>query len=99
MSSYREELAKNFIVDEEIKEYIKREERDFRICTTCSGPVMMPTDVAPPKPADIEISLGENSLFISELQAMYTRRIHKSMLDTYLWMLEGGMYCGPDNQS
>lgn len=96
MSSYREALAKNFIVDNEVKDFINREDRDFRVCTSCSGPVLVPLDMAPAKTSDIEIKVGDNTLFVSIVMAQYTRRIHKSMLDQYMWFLENGQGCGLD---
>ena len=96
VSSYLEELAKNIIVDKEIKELINREDRDFRICTSCSGPVLIPTDFVPPKSNDIKIHIGEHILFLSLIQARFTRRIHKSLVDQYYWILEKGLDCQVD---
>ena len=96
LSSYREAVAKNFIVDEEVKDFINREDRDFRVCTSCSGPVLVPVDLAPVKTSDIEINVGDNTLFVSIVMARYTRRIHKSMLDQYMWFLENGQSCELD---
>ncbi|MCK4928111.1 MAG: hypothetical protein KAR76_00100 [Methanosarcinales archaeon] len=89
--SYREAVAKSFIVDNEVKEFIKMEDRDFRICTSCSGPVMVPTDLAPIKSTDVEVKVGENSLFVSIIQARFTRRIHSSMLDQYQHMMSADL--------
>jgi hypothetical protein len=96
LSSYREAVAQNFIVDNEVKDFINREDRDFRVCTSCSGPVLVPLDMARAKPSDIEIKVGDNTLFVSIVMARYTRRIHKSMLDQYLWFLENGQRCELD---
>lgn len=96
MSSYREAVSKSFIVDQEIKDHITKEDRDFRICTTCSGPVLIPVDIVPSKPGDIEIKIGDNSLFISLVQARFTRRVHKSLLDHQYWMWEDQSNCDLD---
>lgn len=93
MSSYREAVAESIIVDEEIKELIKKENRDFRVCTSCSGPLLIPTDIVPSKPSDLEVEIGDNSLFISFNQAIYTRRFHKSLLDQYYWVIEKDLEC------
>lgn len=85
--SYREAVAKSIIVDEEVREFINKEDRDFRICTSCGGPVIVPTDLVPVKPTDVEVKVGENSLFVSIIQARFTRRIHSSMLDQYNYMM------------
>ncbi|MBE0522947.1 MAG: hypothetical protein IBX40_01205 [Methanosarcinales archaeon] len=96
MSSYREAVAKSLIIDDEIKELIKKEDRDFRICTSCSGPLLIPTDIVPSKPSDLEVEIGDNSLFISFNQARYTHRFHKSLLDQYYWVMEMGLECDID---
>lgn len=89
--SYREAVAKSFIVDDEVKDFINQEDRDFRICTTCGGPVLAPTDLIPAKPTDVEVKVGENSLFVSIIQARFTRRIHSSMLDEYKYMMSANL--------
>lgn len=94
MSSYRKAVASSFIVDDEIKEYIKKQNRDFRLCTSCGGPILVPVDMAPPKPTDIEIVIDENTLYISAVQARFTRRIHRSLLEQ--WTLDLGSGCNVD---
>lgn len=89
--SYREAVAKSFIVDDEVREFMIQEDRDFRICTSCSGPVLVPTDLVPAKPTDVEVKVGENSLFVSIIQARFTRRIHSSILDQYRYMMTADM--------
>ncbi len=89
-------MAKNFIIDDEVKDFINKEDRDFRICTSCSGPVLVPLDMARAKSSDIEIKVGDNTLFVSIVMAQYIRRIHKSILDQYMWFLENGQSCELD---
>jgi hypothetical protein len=96
MSSYLEAVARNIIVDKEIKELINREKRDFRVCTSCCGPVLVPTDLVSPKTSDVVIQIGEHSLFVSLNQALYMRRMHKSLLDQYLLITENGLECNVD---
>jgi len=51
----------------------------------------------PSKPSDLEVEIGENSLFISFNQARYTHRIHKSLIDQYYWVMEtNGPECDID---
>lgn len=83
MSSYSDAVAESIIVDKEIREFINNHDRDFRLCTTCRGPVLVPIDTIPSKPDDIKIKIGDNTLFMSLFQAEYTRRIHKSLLTEY----------------
>lgn len=96
LSTYREAVAQNLIIDDEIRKLITREGRDFRVCTSCSGPLLIPTDVMPSKSSDIQIEIGDNSLFVSMNIIRYTRRIHRSLLDQYHWVMENSIQCDPD---
>lgn len=64
----------------EVIEYIKRSGKDFRVSTDCSGPVILPTDLKPPKDSDLQVQVGENTLFISRVQARYIDRVTMDML-------------------
>ncbi len=68
-------------VDGEVIEFIKRKKKDYRVSTSCSGPVIVPTDVKPPKTTDLRIKVGENTLYVSQVQARYIHRITPDMLD------------------
>ncbi|MCL1979035.1 MAG: hypothetical protein FWG60_02625 [Methanomassiliicoccaceae archaeon] len=70
----------DIIVDDDVKELIMSEGRDYRISTSCTGPALVPTTVKRPKESDIKIPVGNNTLFISIVQARYVRRITKDML-------------------
>jgi len=70
----------DIIVDEAVKELIKRERQDFRLCTACSGPALVPVFVKPPKDSDIKIPVGDYFLYISEVQASYVDRVSMDML-------------------
>jgi len=64
------------IVDDAVKEYIISEGIDYRLCTTCSGPALVPTLIKPPKRSDIMMPVGEGfTLFISAVQASYVSHI------------------------
>ena len=67
-------------VDPEVIEYIKRCNKDFRVSTDCSGPVMLPTEIKPPKDSDLQVQVGENTLFVSRIQARYIDRVTMDML-------------------
>jgi hypothetical protein len=69
-----------FDVDPEVKAFILERKGDFRLCTTCGGPVIVPVEMKPPKDSDIVIQIGPNKLYISRVQAHYLRRIEKHML-------------------
>ena len=67
-------------VDEDVKQMIMREGRDYRVCTACMGPALVPTKVKGPKESDIKIPIGDNTLYISRVQAMYIARVSMDML-------------------
>jgi hypothetical protein len=67
-------------VDENVKNKILAENRDYRVCTACTGPALVPTTVKVPKTNDIKIPVGENTLYISAVQARYISRVTMDML-------------------
>ncbi|MDH7508900.1 MAG: hypothetical protein QHH00_05825 [Methanomassiliicoccales archaeon] len=71
---------KEIEVEQEVIDFIKKHKRDYRVSTTCYGPVILPTDVKPPKDTDLRIKIGKNTLFVSIVQARYITKVTKSML-------------------
>ena len=67
-------------VDEVVANYIKEQRKDFRVTTTCSGALILPTSISPPKETDITVRIGDNVLYISIYQARWIKRIDRSML-------------------
>lgn len=67
-------------VDEDVKQMIMKEGRDYRVCTACMGPALVPVKVKGPKDTDIKIAIGDNTLYISRVQAMYMDRVSMDML-------------------
>lgn len=67
-------------VDDDVKRLIISEGRDYRICTSCTGPALVPTTVKVPKESDIKIPVGNNILYISLVQARYIRRVTIDMI-------------------
>jgi Fe-S cluster assembly iron-binding protein IscA len=59
---------------------IKKEGRDYRVCTACMGPALVPTTVKSPKDTDIRIKIGDNTLYISRVQAMYIDHVSIDMV-------------------
>lgn len=62
-------------VDQSVIDYVKKNGGDYRVCTTCSGPVLLPVEMKPPKPSDIVIKVGEHTIYVSRVQARYVRKI------------------------
>ncbi len=71
---------KNIEIDPEVVKYIKENEQDFRVCTSCFGSEILPIWMKHPKPSDIQTKIGENTLYISRVQATYIDRVDKTML-------------------
>jgi hypothetical protein len=67
-------------VDQAVKDYILKTGRDYRVSTTCSGPVIMPLEVKPAKENDIKVKIGKNTLYISRVQARYIDRVTMEMM-------------------
>jgi len=62
-------------VAQDVLDYMDRRGGDFRISTTCSGPVLMPVRVKPAKSSDIVIRAGEHCIFISRYQIEWINEI------------------------
>jgi hypothetical protein len=69
-----------FEVTDDVVAYMAERKTDFRICTSCGGPVLLPISVKPPKPTDIEVPVGDRTIFISIYQARYLNLIHRGMI-------------------
>lgn len=67
-------------VDDDVKKLIVSEGRDYRVCTSCTGPALVPTTIKRPKESDIRIPVGSNVLYISLVQARYIRKVTFDMI-------------------
>jgi hypothetical protein len=85
-----EKTQRNLDVDPEVKAFILKRKKDFRLCTTCGGPVIVPVEMKSPKDSDIIVPIGSNRLYISKVQARYIKRVEKHMLAYYERYLEKG---------
>ena len=77
--------VKQFHISEAVLNFIKEQDRDCRLCTSCGGPVIVPTSIKKPKPSDIKVPVGDHFLYVSATQARYVDVIDESMLMTYLY--------------
>ncbi|MDW7731011.1 MAG: hypothetical protein SCH66_01125 [Methanolobus sp.] len=75
-------------VEKDVENFIKKAARDFRVCTTCGGPVIYPVEYSTPKDTDLMIEIGDNTLYVSRVQARYLRQIEMRMLERYCRYLE-----------
>lgn len=67
-------------VDDDVKQMIMEQGCDYRVCTACMGPALVKTEVKPPKSTDIAIPIGDNTLYVSRVQAQYIDRVTMDML-------------------
>jgi len=73
-----------FEVTDDVVAYVTERKTDFRICTSCGGPVLLPISVKPPKPTDIEVPAGDRTIFVSIYQARYLTTIHRGMIPFFV---------------
>lgn len=78
------EVPRNIPVNQDVKEIISEAETDFRLRTTCGGPVIVPIAYSQKKESDIKIPIGNNVLYVSKVQAKYLHEINIRMLQGYL---------------
>ncbi|MDD1685190.1 MAG: hypothetical protein LUQ19_04790 [Methanoregula sp.] len=64
----------------EVIEYINRRDCDFRICTSCGGPILLPVRVKPPKKTDLLLMAGKHTIYVSVHQARFLSTIHMDMI-------------------
>jgi hypothetical protein len=62
-------------VDPEVEQLIINAGCDYRVCTACLGPALVPTYVKGPKDTDVKIPIGDHFLYISRYVARYISRV------------------------
>lgn len=67
-------------VDDAVKAHIESEGTDFRLCTACMGPALVPIMYKNPKESDIKIPVGSHTLYISRVQARYIDKVTTDMI-------------------
>lgn len=70
-------------VSEDVRSYIARRDCDFRVCTTCGGPILLSVDVKPPKSTDYEIFVEGHTIYVSMYQIRFLDRIDATMIPQY----------------
>ena len=73
-----------FEVSDDVIAYVAERKTDFRICTSCGGPVLLPISVKPPKPTDIQVPAGDRMIYVSIYQARYLDTIHRGMIPFFV---------------
>lgn len=70
-------------VDDDVRAYIRERECDFRVCTSCGGPILLPTTIKHPKSSDIPIAVGDYTLYVSRYQVKWIQSITMQMVPRY----------------
>ncbi|KDE54519.1 hypothetical protein [Methanoculleus sp. MH98A] len=75
--------SQGIYVTEDVRSYILQRKRDFRVSTSCSGPILLPVSVKPPKATDLQVPIGDYTVYISKYQARYIDSIHRRMIPIF----------------
>lgn len=67
-------------IDPEVIAYINKRDGDFRICTSCGGPILLPIRIKPPKKTDLLLKAGNHTIYVSIHQARFLHSIHMEMV-------------------
>lgn len=73
----------DIIINEDVRAYIHERGCDFRVCTSCGGPILLPTSIKQPKSTDIRISVGDHDLYVSRYQVKWIQTIDMKMVPRY----------------
>lgn len=73
----------NIHIAEEVIDYINKRGCDFRISTSCGGPLLLPVSMKAPKSTDLQVKAGLQIIFISIHQARYLHAIDMSMIPLF----------------
>ncbi len=75
--------SRGIYIADDVRSYILQRGRDFRVCTSCGGPILLPTTVKPPKATDLQVPVGDHTIYISKYQARYVDVIRRSMIPLF----------------
>ncbi|MFA6362106.1 hypothetical protein [Methanoregula sp.] len=67
----------------DVMDYIAKRDCDFRVCTSCGGPILLPVRVKPPKKSDLLIEAAHHTIYVSIHQARYLDEIRSDMIPFY----------------
>lgn len=72
--------AREVSVAPEVIDYINERDCDFRVCTSCGGPILLPVRVKPPKKSDLLLKAGTHTIYVSIHQARFLTGIRMEMI-------------------
>ncbi len=64
----------------DVIDYINKRGCDFRICTSCGGPILLPVRIKPPKRTDLLLKAGNHMIYVSVHQARFLQCIQMDMI-------------------
>ncbi|MDD1694963.1 MAG: hypothetical protein LUQ71_09590 [Methanoregula sp.] len=64
----------------EVIDFINKRDCDFRVCTSCGGPILLPIRIKPPKKTDLLIKAGNHTVYVSIHQARFLNCIQMEMI-------------------
>lgn len=67
----------------DVSDYIEKRGCDFRVSTSCGGPILLPVRVKPPKTSDIIVRSRNHTIYVSVHQARYINEITSDMIPFY----------------
>jgi hypothetical protein len=67
----------------DVMDYIEKRDCDFRICTSCGGPILLPVRIKAPKKSDILLQAARHIIYISIHQARFLDEIRTDMIPFY----------------
>ncbi len=71
------------VFTEDVRAYVLARKQDFRVCTSCGGPILLPVSVKSPKPSDLRVKVGDHTVYVSLYQARYHDVIHAGMIPRF----------------
>ena len=76
-------VLRDVTIEPEVLSYIAKHGGDFRICTSCGGPILLPVQIKPPKASDLLLRAGKSIIYVSIHQARYLHTIRAEMVPFY----------------
>lgn len=77
------EPSPSIYITDDVRTYVLQRKRDFRVSISCSGAILLPTSVKPPKSTDLKIPVGDYTIYVSKYQARYIDSVHKGMIPIF----------------
>lgn len=81
------DCSSNFMIKvaPDVVDYMNERGGDFRVSTSCSGPVLMSVSVKPPKSSDVAIKAGGHTIYISRYQLDWVSEITMQMVPRFFF--------------